>query len=588
LKIGYFDNIFVAQDSSGYILIQLYITMKSIFLFIISAFILISNPTITQGQTIESAKLGMVVSAHPEASKVGIDILKKGGNAVDAAVATGFALAVCYPSAGNIGGGGFMVFRFADGQSATLDFREKAPQKAFRDMYLDSANQVIPDMSLYTQSASGVPGSVDGLIEAHRKYGKLPFDDVIQPAIDLAENGFEIAEKQAKTLNLEKDNFIRLNIEKPAFVNNKSAWAKGDLLVQKDLANTLKLIKLHGKAGFYKGETADKIVAEMKRGNGIITLEDLSSYQSVWRNPLVGNYKGYKIISMPPPSSGGVALLQLLKMVEPYPMQKWQANDVKSIHLMVEAERLVYADRSMYLGDADFAMVPIKKLLDENYLKERMKGFDENKAKNSKDIKPGKLIRKESEETTHYSVADQWGNAVSVTTTLNDSYGSKIVVAGAGFLLNNEMDDFSIKPGYPNMYGLIGGEANAIEGGKRMLSSMTPTIVEKNGKLFMVVGSPGGSTIITSVFQTIVNVVDKGMDMQKAVSFPRFHHQWLPDVISYEQNGFDSKVLQTLEKMGHKLEKRGAIGRVDAILVNPDGSYQGGADPRGDDKTVGY
>ena len=562
--------------------------MKSVVFYIVLALFLISNPNITKSQTLESAKSGMVVSAHPEASKIGVDILKKGGNAVDAAVATGFALAVCYPSAGNIGGGGFMVFRFADGQTATLDYREKAPKQAFRDMYLDSAKEVIPEMSLYTHSASGVPGSVDGMIEAHRKHGKLPFGDVIQPAIDLAENGFHITENQAKGLNLEKSDFVKLNSVKPTFVKNQGVWAKGDLLVQKDLAYTLQLIKEQGKDGFYKGETANKIVAEMKRGNGIMTLDDLSNYQSVWRNPLVGTYKGHKIISMPPPSSGGVALLQLLKMVEPFSMQKWQANDVKTIHLMVEAERLVYADRSMYLGDADFAMVPVKKMLDENYLKERMKGFDESRANNSNDIKPGKLVRKESEETTHYSVADQWGNAVSVTTTLNDSYGSKIVVAGAGFLLNNEMDDFSIKPGYPNMYGLIGGEANAIQGGKRMLSSMTPTIVEKNGKLFMVVGSPGGSTIITSVFQTIVNVVDKGMDMQKAVSTPRFHHQWLPDVINYEQNGFENQVLQALIKMGHKLEKRDAIGRVDAILVNPDGSYQGGADPRGDDKAVGY
>ncbi len=563
--------------------------MKSALFYIIPLLLLFCNPLSTnQCQINESTSSGMVVSAHPEASKIGIDILKKGGNAVDAAVATGFALAVCFPAAGNLGGGGFMVLRFADGNTITLDFREKAPNKAFRDMYLDSANEVIPDMSLYTQSASGVPGSVDGLIEAHLKYGKLPFSDIIQPAIDLAENGFQITENQAKSLNSEKSEFIRLNSVKPSFVKNQGVWAKGDLLVQKDLANTLKLIKEKGKDGFYKGETANKIVAEMKRGNGIMTLDDLSNYQSVWRNPLIGTYKGYKIISMPPPSSGGVALLQLLKLVEPYPMQKWEPNDVKTIHLMVEAERLVYADRSMHLGDADFAVVPVKKLLDENYLKERMKGFDENKARNSTDIKPGKIVHKESEETTHYSVADQWGNAVSVTTTINAGYGSKIVVSGAGFLLNNEMDDFSIKPGYPNIYGLIGGEANSIKSGKRMLSSMTPTIVEKDGKLFMVVGSPGGSTIITSVFQTIVNVIDKGMDMQKAVSSPRFHHQWFPDVISYEQNGFDSKVLQTLEKMGHKLEKRGAIGRVDAILVNQDGSYQGGADPRGDDRAVGY
>ena len=565
------------------------ISIMNNYLLLLPILLLVYSPEKKNPNKIkETYKSGMVVSAHPEASKIGVEILKKGGNAVDAAVATGFALAVCYPAAGNLGGGGFMVFRFADGKTATLDYREKAPKQAFRDMYLDKDKKVIPEMSLNTQAASGVPGSVNGLIEAHNRYGKLPFNEIIQPSIDLAENGFQITEKQANSLNSERNDFIRLNAKKTEFVKEKGNWAKGDLLIQKDLAYTLKLIKEKGKDGFYKGETADKIIAEMKRGNGIITLDDLINYKSIWRSALIGHYKGYKVISMPPPSSGGVALLQLLKMVEPYPLHKWGANDVKSMHLMVEAERLVYADRSMHLGDADFLFVPVKELLDEDYLKERMKSFNENKARNSKDIKQGKPVRKESEETTHYSITDNFGNAVSVTTTINDGYGSKIVVAGAGFLLNNEMDDFSIKPGFPNIYGLLGGEVNAIQGEKRMLSSMTPTILEKDGNLFMVVGSPGGSTIITSVFQTIVNVIDKGMGMQEAVSSPRFHHQWYPDVISIEKDKFDMQVLQNLERIGHKMEERWAIGRVDAILLKPDGSYEGGADPRGDDKAVGY
>jgi len=565
-----------------------HISMKKPIIFLLNVLFLVSNPHFISSQANGTFKFGMVVSAQPEASQIGIEILKKGGNAVDAAVATGFALSVCYPVAGNIGGGGFMVFRFADGTTTSLDYREKAPLKAFRDMFLDSAKEVVPDMSLYTHAASGVPGSVDGLIEAHLKYGKLDFSDIIQPAIDLAQNGFQLSENQANSLNSERNNFINLNKSKTPFVKKNGTWKKGDVLVQKDLANTLKLIRDKGKDGFYKGETANKIVQEMNRGNGLISLNDLANYKSVWRTPLTGKYKSYKIISMAPPSSGGLALLQLLKIVESYPLEKWPANDVKSIHLMVEAERLVYADRSMYLGDADFTKVPVKEMLDGNYLKNRMAGFDENKARDSKDIKPGKPVHAEREETTHYSVTDQWGNAVSVTTTINGGYGSKIVVDGAGFLLNNEMDDFSIKPGYPNMFGLIGGDANAIQGEKRMLSSMTPTIIEKDGKPFMVVGSPGGATIITSVFQTIINVIDKGMGMQQAVTEPRFHHQWLPDVISYEQSGFDGQTIQKLEKMGHKTEKRWSIGRVDAILVKPDGSYEGGADPRGDDKAVGY
>jgi gamma-glutamyltranspeptidase/glutathione hydrolase len=455
-------------------------------------------------------------------------------------------------------------------------------------MFLDKSGKVNDEMSLYSHAAAGVPGSVDGMIQAHQKYGKLAFHEVIQPAIDIAANGFQLTERQAEELNKNKADFIRLNKAKNSFLKDTGEWKKGDLLVQAELAHTLELIRDQGRDGFYTGETANKIVAEMKRGNGLIKLEDLAAYHSVWREPVTGTYKDYKIISMPPPSSGGIALLQLLKMVEKYPVEDWQASPEKTMHLFIEAMRRVYADRAEHLGDADFYPVPQNALLESIYLENRMKDFNTDKASLSEKIESGNPEKHISEETTHYSVADQWGNAVSVTTTLNNSYGSRIVVQGAGFLLNDEMDDFSLKPGVPNMYGLVGGQANAIEPGKRMLSSMTPTIIEKDGKLFMVVGSPGGSTIITIVFQTIVNVIDNKMDMQEAVDAARFHHQWLPDLVYLEENRFDSLLVKKLENLGHNIKFRGPMGRVDAILVLPDGSYQGGADPRGDDKAMGY
>lgn len=533
-------------------------------------------------------KNGMVVSAHPKASEVGIEILKKGGNAVDAAVAVQFALAVVYPNAGNIGGGGFMVYRSSKGEISALDFREKAPANASRDMYLDSVGNPIVPKSLYGQLASGVPGSVDGMVEAHKKYGKLSWAAVIQPAIDLAQSGFPITKLQASELNNMHRNFMKFNPQGTAFVNLESTWKENDLLVQNELANTLKLIQEKGRAGFYEGNVADSIVVEMQKGKGLITKEDLKNYHSVWRKPVTGTYRGYKIITMPPTSSGGIALVQLLQSVEPYPLKKWGHNSDSTVQVIVEAERRVYADRATHLGDPDFYAVPQNELLSADYNKNRMSTFNWTTATPSSSVLAGVVKGKEHEETTHFSIVDKDGNAVSITTTLNGSYGSFVAVKGAGFLMNNEMDDFSVKPGAPNMYGLVGGEANAIAPNKRMLSSMTPSIVEKNNKLFMVVGTPGGSTIITSVFQTIINVIDFEMPMQSAVAAKKFHHQWLPDEVYAEKDALDSLTTEKLKAKGYKIVPRGAIGRVDAILKTKWGSYQGGADPRGDDKAIGY
>lgn len=535
------------------------------------------------------AEKAMVVSAHPLASEVGVSILRKGGNAVDAAVAVQFALAVVYPAAGNIGGGGFMVIRQNDGSVDGLDFREKAPAAAGRNMYLDEQGEVIEDLSLRGHLASGVPGSVDGMVKAHAKYGSLPWQELVQPAIDLAAGGFALTADEAEGLNWARESFIKHNTISPAFVLADSLWMEGDTIYYKDLAKTLERIRDQGEAGFYEGETADLIVAEMQRGNGMISHEDLKNYESVWRAPVTGTYRGHKIISMAPPSSGGVALLQLLQSVEAYPVGSWGWNTAKTVHLLTEAERRVYADRAKYLGDPDYYEVPVAGLTDPEYNKERMASFNEARASLSSEVSEGNpLAYRESEETTHFSIVDAEGNAVSVTTTLNGGYGSMVFVAGAGFLLNNEMDDFSIKPGHPNMFGLIGGEANAIEPGKRMLSSMTPTIVEKDGKLLMVVGTPGGSTIITSVFQTILNVIDHGMGMQEAVNARRVHHQWLPDAVIAEEGALTAEVQKQLEAMGHSLRERGQIGRVDAILVLPGGRLEGGADPRGDDAAAGF
>jgi gamma-glutamyltranspeptidase/glutathione hydrolase len=530
----------------------------------------------------------MVVSAHPEASRIGIEVLKAGGNAVEAAIAVQFALAVAYPVAGNIGGGGFMVIRMADGEINSLDFREKAPLKAFRDMYLDKNGDADPNLSRHGHLASGVPGVVDGMIQAFNRYGKnIAFSDLIQPSIDIAENGFKLSHRQAKNLNIKKSDFDKYNTM-PSALAPDVKFNGGQQLVQKDLAKTLTAIKDKGRAGFYEGDVANKIVAEMERGGGIISLADLAKYKAQWRTPIQSNYRGYDLISMPPPSSGGIALSQLLSSIESMPIKSMGFQKPSTIHAMVEAERRVYADRATHLGDSDFYDVPINSLIDESYVQGRMADFDKSKASISDSIAAGVIAPKESEETTHFSIVDQWGNAVAVTTTINGGYGSKVIVGEAGFLLNNEMDDLSAKTGVPNMFGLIGNEANAIEPEKRMLSSMTPTIVAKDGKLFMVVGTPGGSTIITSVYQVISNVIDHGMTLTAAVAAKRFHHQWKPDVIFAEENTFDSLIVLDLEAMGHRVEKRGNIGRVDAIIALPDGKLEGAADPRGDDHAMGY
>ena len=530
---------------------------------------------------------GLVVSAHPEASRVGLEILKKGGNAIDAAVAVQFALAVVYPNAGNIGGGGFLVYRSSKGEVAALDYREKAPAGASRNMYLDPSGEPIKEKSLYGHLAAGVPGSVDGMIKAHSRFGKLKWADLLEPAVKLATKGFTLTSMQANELNGLKEKLIHFNPGGTAFVKASGDWKAGELLLQPELARTLRHIQREGRKGFYEGEVAKAIAAEMNRGQGLITPADLKNYDSKWRQPVIGRYKDLKVITMPPPSSGGIALMQLLTSVEPYPLSRWGHNQDSTIRLITEAERRVYADRAKHLGDPDYYQVPQRQLLDAEYQKQRMSSMDWTHATASSSVQAGVFKTHESEETTHFSIVDKDGNAVSVTTTLNGSYGSLVVVKGAGFLLNNEMDDFSVKPGSPNMYGLVGGEANAIAPGKRMLSSMTPTILERKGKLFMVVGTPGGSTIITSVLQTILNVVEFGQNMQDAVASKRFHHQWLPDEIFIEDGAFDTGTIQKLSQKGYKVTARGTIGRVDAILATPEG-YQGGADPRGDDTAAGY
>jgi gamma-glutamyltranspeptidase / glutathione hydrolase len=560
--------------------------MKKHFLIAILSLLLFNCEESSKNIGVISEK-AMVVSARKEASQIGIDILKKGGNAYDAMIAKQFALAGVYPIAGNIGGGGFMVYRNNDGTKGALDFREKAPIAASKNMYLDSLGNVIPTKSEFGALAVGIPGSVAGIFEVYKKFGTLPFKELIQPAIDLVRNGFRVTKKQAISLNSSSKAFEKANSYKTDF---QKEWKEGDLLKQEALAQTLERIRDFGKDGFYKGKTADLLVNYITELGGIITHEDLEKYTAIWRNPITFQYKDYQITSMTLPASGGICLAQILKLIEPFNLDTIKQNSTQYIQLLTEAERRSYADRAHYLGDIDFVDVPIDSLIDPKYINQRMSSFSWKKATPSSEVSQGKILGYESNETTHYSIVDQFGNAVAVTTTLNTNYGSKVLVKGAGFFLNNEMDDFSSKPDVPNVYGLLGSSANAIASEKRMLSSMTPTIVEKDGKLFMVLGTPGGSTIITSVLQNIINVVDYKMGMQESVNQPRFHHQWLPDEIKLEPNSFDEKTKKELAILGYSiLEKNSTIiGRVDAILVLPNGKLEGGADKRGDDTAAGF
>ena len=529
---------------------------------------------------------GIVVSANIEASKAGISILKQGGNAFDAMIATDLALSVVYPNAGNLGGGGFLVYRLSDSSIGSLDYREKSPLKSSKDMYLDEKGSEIEGLSTIGALSVGVPGTIAGLFKVYEKYATLPLNKLFEPAIKLAEKGYVLTKKQASLLNSNYEIINSLNDSISIF---KSDFKEGDLFINISLANSLKLILKNGRDGFYKGKISKEIINYLDSRKGILTQEDFDNYKAVWRKPIRFKYKDLDIISMGPPSSGGIVLGQILKMIEPFDVSQFDHNGIEYIQLLVEAERRSFADRGQYLGDPDFNYIPINKLLNDKYLKERMKNFSFNRSTPSELISFGDISFKESTETTHYSIVDRFGNAVSVTTTLNGNYGSKLFPPSLGFFLNNEMDDFSIKPGTPNMYGLIGGKINAIEPEKRMLSSMTPTIVEKNNKLYLVLGSPGGPTIITSVLQSILNISEFNFNIDKAVNSKRFYHLYLPDIIYYENNIINDSVRALLKSKGYFLNKNSSvIGRVDAIHIDKNGLLFGGADKRGDDKSVGY
>ena len=533
---------------------------------------------------------GVVASNSLLASEAGVRMIERGGNAVDAAVATGFALAVTHPSAGNLGGGGFMVIRLADGTFVSNDHREMAPAKATRDMFVNDKGEMITGLSTQTHLSSGVPGTVAGLIDVLRRHGTLSLAEVIAPAIELAESGFILREELARTMARQLERLSRFAAGKAKFSKDGAPYAAGDLWRQPVLAATLKRIAKHGKAGFYAGETADSIVAEMQRGDGLISHDDLARYRSAWREPVSARFGSYQIHAMPPPSSGGVLLIQMLNMLAGQNLAEAGPNSLSTAHAMIEAERRAYADRAVHLGDPDFYQVPITRLIDPEYATERFADFDPERATLSKEVQAGTW--NEGADTTHISVVDSKGNAVAYTTTINLSYGSGIVVEGAGFLLNNEMDDFAAAPDVPNAFGLLGNEANAIVPAKRMLSSMTPTIVtDQEQGLIFVTGSPGGSTIITTVLQVVLNLIEHGMPPAEAVAAPRFHHQWRPDRVVHEADAFDSEVLQGLKDMGHEAfypipEQYGGIGCANSVF-SLKGVIEGFPDPRRDTGAAG-
>ena len=534
-------------------------------------------------------KKGMVVTSQKIASEIGMDILKKGGNAVDAAVAVGYALAVVFPSAGNIGGGGFMVIRMNDGTETTMDFREMAPNKAHPNMFLDEKGDVIPNLSTIGYLSAGVPGTVAGLSLALNKYGTMPLKRLIQPAIDLAKKGFPIYQELCNDIIDNRDSFLKFPSTSSIFLKGKGFYEIGERFVQKDLANSLLLISRYGENAFYNGKIADLIGKDMKKNGGLITKEDLKNYRAIERTPIIGSYRGYKVISMGLPSSGGIILNEILNILELYDLQKMGHNSSEAIHIITEAERRAFADRAKYLGDMDFTSVPVKELISKEYAKKLNLSIENNKASSSDDINNGIKYPFEGEHTTHYSIVDKFGNAVSCTYTINNWFGSMAVVDGAGFLLNDEMDDFAIKPDYPNLSGLTGGNANSIQPHKRMLSSMTPTIITKDDKLFMVTGSPGGSRIITTVLQIIINVIDYKMSIKEAVDVPRVHHQWKPDIIYYEPYALPNDVIYNLEKMGHKLDKRDYMGDANSILFDSENKIiYGSPDSRTNSVAIGY
>lgn len=564
--------------------------MKKPLALLIILSLLLPSLTFTASRKPVKARNGMVVSADPLATQAGLEVLKKGGNAVDAAVAVGFALAVTYPAAGNIGGGGFMNIRMADGKCYAIDYREKGPGAATRDMFLDSSGNFLSDKSTFGYLASGVPGAVAGMLTGLEKFGTKDRKTVLGPAYRLAHDGFPLLPELASDLNSDRKDFLKFPGSAKYFVSKDSAYRDGEIWKQTDLAKTIQRIIDKGRDGFYKGTTADLIVAEMKRGGGLISHADLENYQAIVREPLKGTYRGYEIISQPPVSSGGTALLQLLNILEGYNLRSYGHNSAATVHRYIEAMRRVYADRAEHLGDPEFYHVPVPWLISKQYANERRATIDTLHASKSTDVSHGTAPKHESEQTTHYSVVDKWGNCVSVTTTINGGFGSYVAVDGAGFLLNNEMDDFSAKPGAPNMFGALGNVANEIQPGKRMLSSMTPTIVTKNGKPFMVIGTPGGTTIITTVMQVICNVIDFDMNIQQAIDAPRIHHQWSPDLTYYERRGLSPDTIEKLQAMGHILsERRGTSGLAEGIIIDTErGLLYGATDPRGYGLAAGY